>query len=448
MYSDTAVVKTQHRYGARATLVLVPCSCYTLPVLRGDGDSESPLRHWYRDTLPSPSPHPVSSPAQDRRPIVLYASPTHGLANRRPQRQTAGTHLVWHAMRACYSCRPARGRSFIIHYYLRTSRSRFLRLRLRSRTGLAARRASWDVMRTHTHQRSVRCVVARYDTRRPREPHTLQLRVRAPFFPVPIPPSPLPGLAWPRVGQDMRPAAVVVLVVAAMPTRTYTFCQDVETHRRQAATHLESITLLAPEQGRASGRVKLASSSSSSSSPPLPPLPPRALRVGKAPELPSSSFPISHQPVTATDTPEVQEAPRNAGIAWGGETGVYAGLPHPALVNAGPTGRRGPSAQPGCRATFVAGSGWLGGSEARTRTRVVPPQPQLQHIHIHIRVPISRLASGSVSGAFRALVAIAPHPGRGRGRGVPVIFLAFAPLPLPVQVRVRRARRSTLRERF
>ena len=160
----------------------------------------------------------------------------------------------------------------------------FLRSRLRSRTGLAARRASWDVMRTHTHQRSVRCVVARYDTRRPREPHTLQLRVRAPFFPVPIPPSPLPGLAWPRVGQDMRPAAAaVVLVAAAMPTRTYTFCQDVETHRRQAATHLESITLLAPEQGPASGRVKLASSSSSSSSPPLPLPSPQGPACGKSP---------------------------------------------------------------------------------------------------------------------------------------------------------------------
>ena len=358
MYSDTAVVKTQHRYRVQATLV--PCSYYTLPVLRGDGDSESPLRHWHRDTLPSPSPHLVSSPAQDRRPIVLYASPTHGLANRRPQRQTAGTHLVWHAMRAC--CRPARGRSFIIHYYLRLRAFTFcvcVHVCVRGRAWQHAAPHGTSCVHIHTRGPSAAWW---HDTIRGGPVSHIRCSFgcvpRSSLSPSPRPP--LPGLAWPRVGQNTRPAAVVVVVVvAAMPTRTYTFCQDrtrpTEDKRPRTSSRLRSsLPSRGPRLAELNSRLLLRPVR------PLPlPLPPRALRVGKAPELPSSSFPISHQPVTATDTPEVQEAPRNAGIAWGGETGVYAGLPHPALVNAGPTVRRGPSAQPGCRATFVAGSGWL-----------------------------------------------------------------------------------------
>ena len=386
----------------------MPCSYYTLPVLRGDGDSESPLRHWHRDTLPSPSPHLVSSPAQAGRPIVLYASPTHGLANRRPQRQTAGTHLVWHAMRAC--CRPPRGRSFIIHYHLRL-RVHVFAFTFAFADGLGSTPRLMDVMRTHTHERSVRCMVARYDTRQPREPHTLQLRVRAPFFPVPIPPSPLPGLAWPRVGQDMRPAAAaVVLVAAAMPTRTYTFCQDVETHRRQAATHLESITLLAPEQGPASGRVKLASSSSSSSSPPPPPSP-QGPACGKSPRT-SFEF-LPHLP-SACHGHRHARGPGGAPQcrhSLGGRDGGLRGAPPSRFSQRGPDGearaiRAAWMSRHVCRRLRLAGSEArrLGlGLESCRRNRA------MQHIHIHIRVPISRLASGSVSGAFRALVAIAPR---------------------------------------
>lgn len=53
-------------------------------------------------------PHLALSRSADGAP---YASPTHGLANRRPQRQTAGTHLVWHAMRTRRKAAPARSSS-------------------------------------------------------------------------------------------------------------------------------------------------------------------------------------------------------------------------------------------------------------------------------------------------------------------------------------------------